>query len=126
MVVLDTSTLLYWTLDPAQLSIKANQSIDQADQILISSISIWEIALKVKRGRLVIPITITDYTERLQTVETLEIRPVDVQNWLDNIDLPWEHRDPADRTIVALAASLDCPLITSDQVIADYYPKAMW
>ncbi len=126
MIVLDTSALLYWTLDPMQLSAKAEQAIEQADRIVISSISVWEIALKVKRGKLEIPLTITDYVDRLQRLEMLEILSVDVQTWLDNLNLPWGHRDPADRTIVALATRFGCPLITSDHSIADYYPKTIW
>jgi PIN domain nuclease of toxin-antitoxin system len=126
MVVLDTSALLYWTLDPAQLSSRAKQAIEQAERIVISSISVWEIALKVKRGKLVIPLTISDYVERLERLEALEILSVDVQTWLANLDLPWEHRDPADRTIVALANRFGCPLITSDRVITDYYQGTIW
>ena len=126
MIVLDTSALLYWTLDPAQLSLKAKQAIERAERIVISSISIWEIALKVKRHKLVIPLQITDYVERLQRLEAVEILAVDVQTWLDNLDLLWEHRDPADRTIVALATRFGCPLITSDRVIADYYQETIW
>ena len=126
MIVLDTSALLYWTLDPVQLSAKAKQAIEQAEQIVVSSISIWEIALKVKRHKLVIPLTIADYVGGLQRLEALEILSVDVQIWLENLDLLWEHRDPADRTIVALAKRFGCPLITSDVVIADYYPETIW
>jgi PIN domain nuclease of toxin-antitoxin system len=126
MIVLDTSALLYWTLDPAQLSLKAAQAIGESAPILVSSISIWEIALKVKRQKLILPLAIPDYVERLGRLEALEILPLDVQAWLDNLALPWEHRDPADRTIVALAARHDCPLVASDQVIAAFYPKTVW
>jgi PIN domain nuclease of toxin-antitoxin system len=126
MIVLDTSTLLYWTLDPDQLSSKASRTIDQADHILISSISVWEIGLKVKRRKLEIPLPISDYVQRLERLKAFEVLPVDIQTWLDNLALPWEHRDPADRTIVALAQRLDCPLVTSDSVIADFYPKTVW
>ena len=126
MIVLDTSALLYWTLDPAQLSLKAKQAIEQADRIVISSISVWEIALKVKRQKLVLPLPVPEYVERLQRLEALEILAVDVQTWLDNLELLWEHRDPADRTIVALATRFDCSLITSDRVIADYYQETIW
>jgi PIN domain nuclease of toxin-antitoxin system len=126
MIVLDTSALLFWTLDPIKLSQNAKQAIEHADRILISSISIWEVALKVKRQKLIIPLTITDYVDRLTHLEALEILAVDVQTWLDNLDLPWEPRDPADRTIVALAARFNCPLITSDGVIAGYYPETIW
>jgi len=126
MIVLDTSALLYWTLDPAQLSLKAKQAIEQADRIVISSISVWEIALKVKQQKLILPLEMPEYVERLQRLEALEILAVDVQTWLDNLDLSWEHRDPADRTIVALATRFGCSLITSDRVIADYYQETIW
>jgi PIN domain nuclease of toxin-antitoxin system len=126
MLVLDTSALLFWTLDPAQLSPSARQAIDGDGQLVVSSISIWEIALKVKRGKLSLPLPIPDYVERLQRLEKLEILPVDVQTWLDNLDLTWEHRDPADRTIVAIAARLACPLVSSDKTILDFYPQAIW
>jgi PIN domain nuclease of toxin-antitoxin system len=126
MIVLDTSALLFWTLDPIKLSQNAKQAIEHADRILISSISIWEVALKVERQKLIIPLTITDYVDRLTHLEALEILAVDAQTWLDNLDLPWEPREPADRTIVALAARFNCPLITSDGVIAGYYPETIW
>jgi PIN domain nuclease of toxin-antitoxin system len=126
MVVLDTAALIYWTLDPGKLTAKASQAIGQADRIVLSSISIWEVALKVKRGKLEIPLPINDYVARLQQLAGLEILPVDVQSWLDNLELPWEHRDPADRTIVALAVRFRCPLITSDSRMADFYPGTTW
>lgn len=126
MIVLDTSALLFWTLDPDNLSQNAKQAIEKADKILVSSISVWEIALKVKRRKLVIPLTITDYVERLTRLEALDILAVDVQTWLDNLNLTWEHRNPVDRTIVALATRFNCPLITSDGVIANYYPMTIW
>jgi len=126
MIVLDTSALIYWTLQPSLLTVKASQAITHSDRICLSSISIWEVALKVKRGKLSIPLAITDYVDRLQELERLEILPVDVPSWLANINLPWEHRDPADRTIVALAAHFDCPLVTSDAVIARFYKKTIW
>ncbi|HSG18859.1 MAG TPA: type II toxin-antitoxin system VapC family toxin [Anaerolineae bacterium] len=126
MVVLDTSALLYWTLDPAQLTSTARQVIEEADHLVISSISVWEIGLKVKRGKLTIPLSITDYVDRLFQLDKLEIRPVGVRTWLANLDLVWEHRDPADRTVVATARLLSCPLVASDRRIAEFYEETVW
>ena len=126
MIVLDTSALLYWTLDPAELTLNAEKAIANADKVVVSSISVWEIALKVKHGKLILPLTMVDYIGRLNRLAELEILPVDVQTWLDNMELDWDHRDPADRTIVALATRLECPLISSDIIITGYYPKTVW
>ena len=69
---------------------------------------------------------IADYAQRLERLERLDILPVDVRTWLENQDLDWEHRDPADRTIVAIATRLGCPLVTSDRLVADFYPETIW
>jgi PIN domain nuclease of toxin-antitoxin system len=126
VIVLDTSALLFWTLDPANLSQKAQDAIEQAARIVVSAISVWEIGLKVKRRKLVIPLSIHDYADRLERLESLEIMPVDDKSWLENLDLPWEHRDPADRTIVAIATRYACPIVSPDQVMADFYPETIW
>jgi PIN domain nuclease of toxin-antitoxin system len=126
MIVLDTVALLYWTLDPQKLSPAARQAIEQADRIVVSSISIWEIALKAKLGKLELPLAAASYAAGLQQLERLEIHAVDVQTWLDNLALEWDHRDPADRTIVALANHLGCALVSSDRVILEYCRQAIW
>jgi PIN domain nuclease of toxin-antitoxin system len=128
MVVLDTHALVWWTLDPARLSAPAKRLCEQIpDQgAKISAISIWEIGIKIKRGQLELGIELNDYVRRLRTLKGLEIVPADVEQWLGNLNLPWEHRDPADRTIVATAQLLDLPLISKDLDIRAYYPKTIW
>ena len=126
MIVLDTAALLFWTLDPQKLSPTARQAIDGDDRIVVSSISIWEIALKAKLGKLELPLPVANYVEGLQRLERLEILSADVQAWLDNLALEWEHRDPADRTIVALAERLGCVLVSSDRTILEFYSQAVW
>jgi PIN domain nuclease of toxin-antitoxin system len=126
VVVLDTGALLYWSLDPERLTPAAASVIAHADRILVSSISIWEIAVKVKRGRLTLPVSPREYAERLRQVRNVELVPVDESLWLDSVDLDWDHRDPADRALVALAMRNGCPRVTSDRTIVARYPAAVW
>lgn len=126
MIVLDTSVLIYWNFDPVRLTETAERAIKEADRIIISSISIWEIGLKAKRVKLELPLSIAEYTQKLKTLERLEIAAIDVNTWLENLSLNWEHRDPADRTIVATASLLSCPLVTSDQAIRAFYKQSIW
>ena len=126
MIVLDTSALIFWTLDRARLSEAAAQAISGTDRIALSSISIWEIGIKVKRERLFIPVSIQEFTDKLETIDRVEILPVDVPTWLKNIELDWNHRDPADRTIVATASLHACPLVTSDSAIRAFYSQTIW
>lgn len=126
MIVLDTSSLLFWTLAPSMLSAAARQAIDSADRLTVSAISIWEIALKIKRSKLEIRLSIDEYIEGLARLEKLEIEPVDVATWVSSVNLDWEHRDPADRVIVATAMLHSSPLVTSDRVIGDFYKDTVW
>ena len=67
---------------------KAREAIEEAERILVSAISVWEIGLKVKRGKLVIPLAIHDCADPLQRLDGLEIIPVNAKMWLDNLELP--------------------------------------
>ena len=126
MVVLDTSALIIWLFEVSRLTRTALAAIEDADSILISSVSIWEIGLKSGKGQLDIPMPIRDLADSLEQARRVEIVPVDADIWLRNLELDWAHRDPADRTIVATAQRYDCPLVTSDAAMRRFYPKAIW
>ena len=126
MILLDTSTLLFWTLNRKRLSLAAAEAIETAERIALSSISVWEIGIKVKKGRLGIPYPIDEYVRNLKTVQKIEILTVDEAVWLKSLALDWSHGDPADRVIVATAVLNTCPLITSDRVMRAFYEDAIW
>ena len=126
MIVLDTSALVFWTLFPEKLSQQAKTAIQSAESIIICSISIWEIGIKAKKGHLTLPFPLVDFASHLEQTLSVEIRPVTTAMWLENIALEWDHKDPADRTIVACARLLNCPLISSDKKIRGFYPHTIW
>jgi PIN domain nuclease of toxin-antitoxin system len=125
-VVLDTSAIIWWTLDQTRLTTSAHAAISNADELLISSVSVWEIGMADQKGRLILPVPFTEYVEDLLGLERLSVCPVDVETWVANLQLSWDHKDPADRTIVATAKERDLPLVTSDRRIRDFYPGAIW
>lgn len=124
-IVLDTCALIWLTLDPSELSGRAHKAISASESIFVSSISIWEIGIKNKRGKLPLEISFNEYVDRLDKCSDFSIVAVDHRSWADSIGLNWEHRDPADRVIVALAKKLGASLITEDKLIADYYKKTI-
>lgn len=126
MVVLDTSALLFWLFAPERLSANAANAMAAATQIVISSISIWEIGIKVQRGKLELPLSLEMLVAKLNETNGVRIEPVTEKTWLQNLALTWDHKDPADRTIVATAVLLNCPLLTSDLEIRAFYPAAVW
>ncbi len=126
--ILDTCALIWWTLDPEQLSKKAEQACSKMlkSEAYISSISLWEIGIKIKNKKLNIGMDIESYVSKLEQLSYLTILPVDTTIWLKNLSLDWKHKDPVDRTIVATAAYKKLHLITKDQSIRDFYPKCVW
>ena len=126
MVLLDTSTLVFWTLDQERLTPVAAKAIAEADRVCISSISIWEIGIKVGKENLALPLSVEEFAAKLERTDRVELLPVDVRTWMGNLELDWDHRDPADRTIVATASLLNCPLVTPDNRILEFYPGAIW
>jgi len=129
MVCLDTHVLLWWALDREKLSGKARKLCARMEQEggYASAISLWEIGLKIKNQKLDIGLTIEEFARRISLTGALQFVPVDAELWMASLLLPWEHRDPADRTIVATARHLNVPLLTKDENIHAFPPaKAIW
>jgi PIN domain nuclease of toxin-antitoxin system len=122
VIVLDTHALLWWALDPDQLSSPAQAVIEQMEQQggFASAISIWELGIKVKRGKLELPIRVEEFARRIERGGVVELLPVDTNVWLRSLSLPWDHADPADRVIVATALIRGVPLLTKDATIREF------
>ena len=126
-IVLDTCALVWAASSPGQLSERARAVLsDPANDFVISAVSLWEIAVKVRRGSIDLGFPVVELAQRLNRQANVSILAVDVETWLANVDLPWDHRDPADRTIVAVAQARSAPLVTCDKRIAAFYAKTLW
>ncbi len=126
MILLDTSALVFWTLDRERLSSTAAQAISDSDRIVVSSISIWEIGIKSRKNRLRLPLSLREFANGLSRVDRVELFAVDTPTWVESLELDWDHNDPADRVIVATATLHGCPLVTSDTRIRSYYAQSVW
>ena len=119
MIVVDTHALLWWALDPDQLSNEARSLTAEMERHggYASAISIWELGVKVKRRKLELPISIEELAQRIERGGVVELLPVDTETWLRSLALRWEHSDPADRVIVATALMRGVPLLTKDAAL---------
>ncbi len=131
MIVLDTHAWIWWISNPEKLGTAAASAIEQAMQengILISSISTWEIALLVSKGRLALSINVRDWVRKTESLPFIRFMPVDNTIALRSVDLPGAfHADPADRIIVATALSTGLPLVTKDEKIQNCsFVQTIW
>ncbi len=125
MIVLDTHILLWWASGDGSLPDAARKAIGQAldngDEIVISAISAWEIAMLIDKGRLVLGMDVEDWIAHATRLEGVRFRPVDAEIGVKATLLPGTfHSDPADRMIVATARKLNAPLITADRKVLAY------
>jgi PIN domain nuclease of toxin-antitoxin system len=122
VILLDTHALLWWALDPDQLSDTAINAVTSMERVggYASSISIWELGIKVRRGLLELPITVDELARRIERGGVVELVAVDTTTWLRTLSLDWAHRDPADRVIVATALMKEVPVLTKDRILHDF------
>lgn len=114
-VLLDTHTLLWATLSPSNLSPEVARIIgDESNVILVSAASAWEIATKVRLGRL--PGAEKLEKEFLDVMEDAgyTLIPIDAAVALRAGRFPAEHRDPFDRVLAGQALADDIPILSSD------------
>lgn len=116
-VLLDTHIFIWWLNDDVHLSKKARLLINDADDIYISSASVWEAAIKVKLGKLDVDIDLL--ANSIASEGFIEL-PVSVKHAVSVLTLPQHHRDPFDRILLAQAMSEPLRLITADQSLQVY------
>ena len=131
MILLDTHVWLWLLHDPSRLSDAANQLIavqESPDGLLISAISVWEVAVKVSVGKLTLPLPIADWYEQARTHSNTVIEPLNPLDAIASTQLPGEfHKDPADRILIAIAQRYSIPLVTCDSKILSYpYVETIW
>lgn len=128
-IVLDTCALIWWSLDPDKLSQGAKEAcytMEQEKNGLVPSTAVWEIAIKSKNQKLDLGVDIDDYIATLKKSNVIRIVPIDEEIWLESVKLEWEHKDPVDRVVVAVAKINHASIITADRKIADFYPLVIW
>jgi len=132
MLVIDTHVLVWFVNGSDELSTTAKKAIDaimtKGGEIIISSISAWEIAMLIEKKRLVLSMDIENWLEQVEQIEGFRFMPVDNEISYKSTMLPGEfHKDPADRMIVATARKLAVALVTADEQIRDYqHVKTIW
>lgn len=116
-VLLDTHLFIWWLKNDHKLSKKAHSIIENAGVVYVSSVSIWECAIKIQLGKLS-----TDIDKLVEAIENegfVEL-PLLAKQAAIIAKLPAHHRDPFDRMLIAQAISEPLRLLTSDVLLKKY------
>lgn len=125
--LLDTHTLIWAGGDRAKLSKRAIQILEASENVLlVSAASAWEIATKVRLGKMPEAIVLErDFVSILASAGYLPT-PVTLEQALAAGRLPGKHRDPFDRMIAAQALDLKIPVISSDAELDGFGIERIW
>lgn len=121
MILLDTHVIVWMLFDDQRLGGRASRLIDEswrAGDVAISTISYWEVGMRVQKGQLVFPLDLDSWRRRVLGLGLVEI-PVDGGIAIGASQIQDMHGDPADRIIVATALE-GHQLVTADQRILDW------
>ena len=119
-LVLDTCALIWLATDAPELSERSRAAIDRADMVWVSAISAWEISLKVAHATLALPMPPAEWFNRALDHHRLSLAALSVDVLVAANALPWHHRDPADRFIIATAQELGAAVVTADERFPRY------
>lgn len=118
-VLLDTHALLWWLSDSDKLGPAAREIVaDPAHDILVSIVSLWEIAIKIRIGKL--DADINEITDAIPA-EGFTLLPISPEHLKILMGLPIHHRDPFDHLLMAQALSEQASFLSGDSQM-DHYP----
>ena len=124
VLVLDTHVLVWLLSGNVRLGVLARQAIQEAangDELYLSAISPWEIAVLVSKGRLILEQDVGEWVQAALALPGIRLEPLSAEVAVASTRLPGEiHADPADRIIVATARHLGAALVTADGLLLNY------
>jgi PIN domain nuclease of toxin-antitoxin system len=124
-MLLDTHVLLWFLGNDGRLPASTKQHIETAETVLVSIASLWEIAIKVNIGKLILKTTFIAIQQNL-TVLGIDVIPITFADTETYLSLPLHHRDPFDRILVAQAINRSLVLVSRDALLDTYPVQRLW
>ena len=124
-VLLDTNTFLWGLSAPEKLSLTARNAVASSERFL-SVASIWEVLIKVRIGKLPLPVPAGNYLTAKMSANGVSVLSIKLEHVLEIEKLQLHHRDPFDRILIAQSLQEGWPLITSNPVFKRYPIRVIW
>jgi PIN domain nuclease of toxin-antitoxin system len=126
-VLLDTHVFMWWINEDARMSENAHRVLsDGHNELVFSAASGWEMAIKVRVGKLRVDGPLGPYLSTQLAQNSMQVLAVSLRHAVGVSELPTLHRDPFDRLLVAQALAEDLAIVTADPAIAQYPVETLW
>jgi PIN domain nuclease of toxin-antitoxin system len=125
--VVDTHVLLWYVAEDPRLSQLAIRLLeDTNNRVIISIASLWEIAIKTSTGKLNVGAPFREFVAENVTSLGIDVLEIKLEHLEAVSALPFHHRDPFDRLIIAQCLTENLPLLTDDGFVDAYAVKKIW
>jgi PIN domain nuclease of toxin-antitoxin system len=126
-VLLDTHALLWWLSDDPALPRTAARIIaDTKNTVIVSAVSAWEIAIKVRLGKLPTAVSLVSDFPGQMAREGFDLLAISAEHGVRGGLLPGPHRDPFDRMLIAQSQAENIPVITNEKAFDNYGIRRLW
>ena len=126
-LILDTHTFLWFIFGDPQLSIAANALLqDPANEKFLSLASPWEVGIKVSAGKLTLSRPLEAYFEEQMQLNSIKLLPITLAHIARVSTLPFHHRDPFDRMLIAQSLTEGIPILSADAAFDAYDITRLW
>jgi PIN domain nuclease of toxin-antitoxin system len=125
-LLLDTHAFLWFIDDNPSLSARAKALLESEADLLLSVASLWEIAIKVSIGKLILTQPYDVFMRRQLTDNDIKILPINLAHLGAVSTLPFHHRDPFDRLLIAQAMIEQLPIVSVDAAFDVYTVNRLW
>ena len=126
-LLLDSHALIWYVDQDHLLSPAAHAAItDPSNDLLLSAVSIWEVSIKVGLGKLLLSLPFRQWMSQAMADLGVAVLPITVEYADVQAGLPYHHRDPFDRLLVAQAQVETLSLVSNDRVFDQYGISRLW
>lgn len=126
-LLLDTHVFLWWVADDAYLTDVTRRTIaDANNECCLSLVSCWEMAIKSSLGKLRLAKPVGRFVTEQLAANGFTLLPIELRHAVKIEKLPFHHRDPFDRLLIAQAMAERLTIVTADQIFGKYGAKTLW
>jgi PIN domain nuclease of toxin-antitoxin system len=124
---LDTHSFLWFINGSPQISTNARTLIEDAsNQPLLSAASLWEMAIKLSLGKLSLAQPFEVLIPQQMRLNGIKLLGIEIEHTAAVSKLPFHHRDPFDRLLIAQAMVEQIPIVSADTAFDTYSIKRLW
>lgn len=125
-LLIDTHTFLWFIHDDPNLSDRAASLLESDADLLLSTVSLWEIAIKVNLQKLTLPDAYEIFIPHQIQINSIEVLPIQISHLAVAAKLPLHHRDPFDRLLISQSIAEQISIVSIDQKFDGYVVDRLW